>query len=224
MWTLHEDELVAARDRMVERQVMDRGICDPAILDAMRSVPRHGFVPPPYRHAAYADEPLPIGSGQTISQPYIVALMIALAEVKPSDRVLEIGTGSGYAAAILSRIAAEVFSIERDPELAGAARNRLIENGFGGVNLRRDDGTLGWPEAQPFDAILVAAGGPSVPEPLKSQLAPGGRLVMPCGPDLVHQRLVKVTRTAAGFAQETHDAVLFVPLVGEHAWKEGAKR
>lgn len=215
------DELVAARDRMVEHQVMHRGICDPAILEAMLAVPRHAFVPEEYRHVAYEDGPLPIGAGQTISQPFIVALMLAMAEVAPTDRVLEIGTGSGYAAAILSRMAAAVFSVERHPELAARARARLAENGFGAVALREGDGTLGWPEAEPFDVILVAAGGPAIPAPLKSQLAPGGRLVMPCGPDLVHQHLIKLVRTADGFAEEIAGAVLFVPLVGEHAWKEG---
>jgi protein-L-isoaspartate(D-aspartate) O-methyltransferase len=178
---------------MVEGQLAARGIRDARVLAAMARVPRHDFVPEGLAEFAYDDTPLPIESGQTISQPYIVALMIEAAAVGPDDRVLDVGTGSGYAAAALSLLAREVWSIERQAVLCETAAARLARLGYDNVHVRCGDGTRGWPEAAPFDAILVAAGGPSVPETLKRQLAVGGRLVVPVGREKTWQRLVKVT-------------------------------
>jgi protein-L-isoaspartate(D-aspartate) O-methyltransferase len=181
------------RAAMVERQIRRRGIDDPALLAAFREVPREAFVPEGMREFAYEDGPLPIGEGQTISQPYIVALMIEAAEVAPGARVLEVGAGSGYAAAVLSRIAGEVFAMERHAPLAEAAQRRLLELGYDNVAIIAGDGSGGLPDRAPFDAILVAAGGDRVPEPLKRQLAVGGRLVIPVGGEGV-QSLLCVTR------------------------------
>jgi protein-L-isoaspartate(D-aspartate) O-methyltransferase len=209
---------------MVQTQIAQRGIRDPRVLRAMGSVPREQFVADGLREFAYEDSPLPIDAGQTISQPYIVALMIEAAEVGPDDTVLEVGAGSGYAAAVLGRIAARVCAIERHPLLAQRAKERLDALGAGNVEIRAGDGTTGWPEAAPFDAILVAAAGPDVPEQLKRQLASGGRLVMPVGGDDA-QQLVKVTRTSAdAFDRELLCAVTFVPLIGKHAWAEDGRR
>jgi protein-L-isoaspartate(D-aspartate) O-methyltransferase len=214
-----------ARDRMVDVQIARRGVRDRRVLDAMRRVPREAFVEPGFEEFAYEDGPLPIGEGQTISQPYIVALMIEAAEVKPGERVLEVGAGSGYAAAVMSRIAERVHAIERHPSLADAARRRFRELGYGNVDLRVGDGTRGWPEAAPFDAILVAAGGPRVPEALKEQLAVGGRLVVPVGEEERRQKLLKITRaSAAGYEEEDLGGVMFVPLVGEQGWAEDGRR
>jgi len=214
-------ETLDARSRMVERQVARRGVRDAQVLDAMRQVPRDAFVPEGLREFAYEDTPLPIAHGQTISQPYIVAMMAEAAEVRPGDHVLEIGAGSGYAAAVLSRIAGRVFAIERLDALASAAADRLARLGYDNVVVRAGDGTRGWPDAAPFDAILVAAGGPAVPQALKDQLEVGGRLVIPIGRDVLDQRLVKVTRTSAShFEEEDLGAVAFVPLIGEHGWAE----
>lgn len=208
------------REAMVQRQIAARGVRDPAVLAAMRAVPRERFVGEGMAEFAYEDSPLSIGEGQTISQPYIVAAMIEAAEVGPDDRVLEVGAGSGYAAAVLARVAGEVFAIERRPTLAATARERL----GGVVSLREGDGTAGWPEAAPFDAILVSAGGPDVPEALKEQLGVGGRLVIPVGP-LGDQRLLKLRRTEAGrFEEEDLGAVSFVPLIGVGGWAEDGRR
>jgi protein-L-isoaspartate(D-aspartate) O-methyltransferase len=210
-----------ARDRMVERQLARRGVRDPRVLAAMREVPREAFVPPDLRPHAYDDGPLPIGEGQTISQPYIVALMAEAAALGPSDRVLEVGAGSGYAAAVLGRLAARVHAVERRPALARAAADRLRALGYANVELRAGDGTLGWPEAAPFDAILVAAGGPDVPRSLQDQLAPGGRLVIPIGPNGGPQTLVRVTRTGPdAFERQDLGGVRFVPLIGQEGWAE----
>jgi protein-L-isoaspartate(D-aspartate) O-methyltransferase len=185
----------------------------------MQSVPREAFLPPELEEFAYADTPLPIQRGQTISQPYIVALMTAAAAVRSGDRVLEVGTGSGYAAAILGRIAREVYTIERHEELARAAADRLAQLGFANVSVRHGDGTLGWPEHAPYDAIIVAAGGPKVPDALLQQLAPGGRLVIPVGEGRDVQRLVRVTRAADGqLHEEQLGDVRFVPLIGVQGW------
>ena len=214
-----------ARDRMVEVQIARRGVRDPRVLDAMRAVPREAFVEPGLAGFAYEDGPLPIGEGQTISQPYVVALMVEAAGVGPGGRVLEVGAGSGYAAAVLGRIAGRVHAVERHPSLAAAARRRLERLGYDNVELRAGDGTLGWPEAAPFDAILVAAGGPGVPRALMEQLAVGGRLVIPVGGGEGRQRLLRVTRTgAAGYEEEDLGAVAFVPLVGEQGWAEDGRR
>jgi protein-L-isoaspartate(D-aspartate) O-methyltransferase len=207
------------RRHMVERQLAARGIADPRVLAAMRTVPREWFVPARLREFAYADSPLPIESGQTISQPWIVARMAEAAQIRASDRVLEIGTGSGYAAAVLGAVADRVYSIERHADLATTARERLAALGYDNVSVRDGDGTRGWPEAAPFDAILVAAGGPRVPDALRRQLAIGGRLVIPVG-DAGAQDLLRITRTGeARFDEEDLGGVLFVPLIGEQGWE-----
>lgn len=219
------DGFAHARDRMVQTQIARRGVQDPAVLAALRAVPRERFVEPGYEEFAYEDSPLPIGAGQTISQPYIVAVMVEAAEVKPGDTVLEVGAGSGYAAAVLSRIARRVTAIERHPSLAGAAQARLNALDYDNVEIHAGDGTKGWPAAAPFDAILVAAGGPEVPESLKQQLKIGGRLVIPVGRAEAGQTLLKVTRQSErAFATEDLGAVRFVPLIGAEGWNEKAPR
>lgn len=209
------------RERMVERQIAARGIRDPRLLEAFRQVPREEFVSSEYGVQAYGDHPLPIESGQTISQPYIVALMIEAAGIDDGDRVLEIGAGSGYAAAVMSRVAGEVIAIERKPELVAIARQRLQRLGFSNVTIVEGDGTRGWPEGAPFDAILAAASGSHVPQPLIDQLAPGGRLVMPVGRRAWIQQLIKLTRLPdGGLERENLGEVRFVPLIGEEGWSE----
>jgi protein-L-isoaspartate(D-aspartate) O-methyltransferase len=209
-----------ARQRMVDRHVRARGVRDPRVLDALAGVPREAFLPPELAELAYDDRPLPIEAGQTISQPYIVALMIEALGLQPNEDVLEIGTGSGYAAAVLARVARHVYTIERHAELADLARSRLRALGFDNVEVRCADGTLGWPEHAPFGGIVVAAGGPTLPPALLEQLAIGGRLVMPVGTSRA-QQLVRVTRTSATeFAHEDLGGVMFVPLIGKHGWAE----
>ena len=209
------------RGRMVEQQLVNRGIRHPGVLAAMRDVPREAFLAGALAEFAYEDAPLPIDAGQTISQPYIVALMAEALELMPRDRVLEIGTGSGYAAAVLSLIADAVYTIERHAELATAAARRLRELRFDNVHVRHGDGTLGWPAEAPFDAIVVAAGGPEIPPALLEQLAPGGRLVIPIGATPRDQRLVRVRRAADGrFDREDLGGVRFVPLIGAAGWPE----
>lgn len=204
---------------MVDRQVARRGVRDTAVLDAMRDVPREAFVPEDLREFAYEDCPLPIEAGQTISQSYVVGLMIAAAGIDSDAHVLEIGAGSGYAAAVLSRIAGHVCAVERHHALATRAAERLQQLGYDNVELHTGDGTGGWPEEAPFDAILVSAGGPGVPPVLKEQLAVGGRLIMPVGDSRSEQQLVRVTRTAPNsFEEENLGSVSFVPLIGEHGW------
>jgi protein-L-isoaspartate(D-aspartate) O-methyltransferase len=208
-----------ARQHMVRTQLKRRGIATPAVLAAMSQVPREAFAPEHLAEHAYEDRPLPIGAGQTISQPFMVAAMIEAAEIKPGDRVLEIGAGSGYAAAVISHIAARVYAIERRKELVESAAARLKRLGYGAIQLREGDGTEGWAVAAPFDAIIASAGGPFVPEALKEQLDIGGRLIMPVGD--VDQRLIKITRVSATrFEEEDLGGVAFVPLIGAHGWKE----
>ena len=203
------------RERMVARQVAGRGIDDAALLDAMRTVPREQFVAPALAAAAYDDRALSIDAGQTISQPYIVALMIAAAAIGRDDHVLEVGAGSGYAAAVLGQVAGSVIAVERHPALAEAAAERIARLGYGNVEIVSGDGTLGWPAGAPFDAILVSAGADQVPPALIAQLRPGGRLVMPVGSRWVGQTLVKLTREADGsVVSERLCEVRFVPLVG----------
>ncbi len=206
------------RVQMVERQIAQRGVRDPRVLQALRDVPRHLFVPDDQRAHAYEDRALPIANGQTISQPYIVAVMTELLKPRADDRVLEIGTGSGYQTAILSRLASEVISIERHSGLADSARRLFVELAIRNVDIRVGDGTEGTPEAAPFDRILVTAGAPAVPDALKDQLAIGGRLVVPVGPP-GYQLLTVVDRTSIGFTQQERDACVFVPLIGRHGWK-----
>jgi protein-L-isoaspartate(D-aspartate) O-methyltransferase len=210
------EDRAAERRRMVEEQILSRGrdISDPAVLAAMEQVPRHLFVPEGEREDAYADRPLPIGFGQTISQPYIVALMTELLDLEPGDRVLEIGTGSGYQAAVLSRIAKEVYTIEIVKPLGERARRTLGRLGYDNVHVRIGDGYKGWRERAPFDAILVTAAPPTVPEPLLKQLKTGGKLVLPVG--RVIQNLYVFTRRAdGGFDKKEVLPVLFVPMTGE---------
>ena len=214
------DPYDAARARMVAEQLAGRDIADPAVLQAMRLVPRERFVPRASRPYAYDDGPLPIPANQTISQPYVVAYMLAALALRPGDRVLEIGAGSGYAAAVLSRIVAEVYTVERHAELADYARRRLADLDYDNVRVLHGDGTRGWPEHAPYDAIIVAAGGPAVPDSLRAQLAPGGRLVMPVGRSRQQQHLVLVTRRPDGVYDEERLApVAFVPLIGEEGWQ-----
>jgi protein-L-isoaspartate(D-aspartate) O-methyltransferase len=208
---------------MVSTQIEARGITDPLVLQAMRDVPRERFVPASLAPLAYDDGPLAIGQGQTISQPYIVAAMTAAAGLKPGARVLEIGTGSGYGAAVLGRIAAEVYTVERIGALAKVAQGRLAKLGYANVHVREGDGSLGWSEHAPYDAILVTAAAPRVPEALLSQLAVGGRLVIPVGAARA-QRLVRVTRTQAhDYEYEDLESVAFVPLIGAEGWPDGSR-
>ena len=201
------------RDDMVRTQIAARGVRDERVLAAMRSVPRHLFVPTELRAEAYADHPLPIGEGQTISQPYIVGLMSELLEASPGDRVLEIGTGSGYQAAVLATMGCEVYSIEIRASLAEGAAKRLAELGIGGVHVRAGDGYAGWPEATPFAGIVVTAAPERIPTPLLEQLAVGGRMVIPVGS--FYQQLKVITRTADGLAERDVIPVRFVPMTGE---------
>ena len=203
---------------MVDSQIRGRGVHDPAVLAAMATVPREAFVAPQLAELAWDDSALPIGRGQTISQPFIVARMAEALELQPGDRVLEVGTGSGYAAAVLSCCAGEVWTIERHAELCVLAERRLRELGYDTVHVRHGDGTLGWPGQAPFDAIVVAAGAPSVPPALLGQLAPGGRLVIPVGDQSV-QHLLRLRRLDDGRTEtEILDAVRFVPLIGAQGW------
>jgi len=206
------------RLRMVEEQLVRRGLSDARVLDALRKVPRHLFVEEALRDRAYGDHPLPIGEEQTISQPYIVALMTQLLEVSDRDKVLEIGTGSGYQTAVLAELARRVCSIERLPRLAERARALLAELGYANVWVRVGSGTLGWPDEAPFDRILVTAGGPSVPPPLFQQLAEGGRLVLPLG-DPVNQTLTVVEKVRGEMKTQEHGECKFVKLVGKYAWE-----
>ncbi|MBM6594442.1 protein-L-isoaspartate(D-aspartate) O-methyltransferase [Microvirga pudoricolor] len=218
-------DLTRRRNGMVDTQIARRGIRDRRVLDAMREVPREAFVGAGFEDAAYEDGPLPIGEGQTISQPYIVALMIEAAEIRPGDRVLEVGAGSGYAAAVISRIAGQVHAVERHGSLAGSARERFSRLGYANVLVHVGDGTRGWPDEAPFDAILVSAGGPDVPQSLKQQLAIGGRLVIPVGLEEGRQTLLKVTRAGhTDFDEESLGSVMFVPLIGEQGWTEDGRR
>src|SRR5215218_2696326 len=200
------------RERMIRRQIESRGVTHPVILEAFRQVPREEFVDDEHRQWAYDDSPLPIEAGQTISQPYIVALMIEAAAIGPGDKVLEVGAGSGYAAAVISRIAERVIAIERHGELVQIARQRMARLGYDNVRIIQGDGTRGCADEAPFDAILAAASGSHVPKPLVDQLAPGGRLVMPVGDPGFVQELVKVTKRPDGTtSQENLGGVRFVP-------------
>ena len=213
------DEAAEQRDQMVERHLVGRGIGDQAVLAAMREVPREAFITAELAEFAYEDAPLPIEAGQTISQPYIVAVMAAALELGPHERVLEIGTGSGYAAAVLSRIAAQVYTVERHVELAEAARRRFERLGYANVQVLHGDGTLGWAAHAPYDAIIVAAGGPQIPPALLEQLAVGGRLVIPVGETPRTQELVRVRHNADGsYAHDQLGGVRFVPLIGAQGW------
>jgi protein-L-isoaspartate(D-aspartate) O-methyltransferase len=209
------------RKEMVDRQIAARDVRDGRVLEALRTVPREAFVPERLAEFAYDDTPLPIGEEQTISQPFVVALMAEALEIGPADKILEIGAGSGYAAAVLSRLAREVWTIERHPSLAQEARERMERLGYTNVHVIQGDGTLGWSEHAAYDGIVVAAGGPEVPQALLDQLAAGGRLVIPVGPDLRTQNLVRVRRHADGsLVREDLGGVRFVPLIGAQGWRE----
>jgi protein-L-isoaspartate(D-aspartate) O-methyltransferase len=215
------DDYEQLRDEMVERQIVGRGVRSPRVLAAMRKVRREGYVPSYLGEFAYEDTPLPIEEEQTISQPYIVAFMMEALRLEGGERVLEIGTGSGYAAAVLAEIAGEIYTIERHEKLARTAAERLRLDGYRNVHVRHGDGTLGWPEAAPFDAIVVAAGGPSIPRSLREQLAIGGRLVIPVGEVVGLQQLIRVTRVDEDkYREEVIGDVRFVPLVGREGWHE----
>ncbi len=216
---LETKEYAAQRAEMIEKQLRRRGITDASVLAAMLAVPRHEFVPEELRSRAYEDAPLPIGGGQTISQPYIVAAMTSVLRLQPGDRVLEIGTGCGFQAAVLSHLAREVFTIELRPELASAASEKLARLGYHNVHVHCGDGTLGLPEFAPFDGILVAAAAPEVPEPLLAQLAEPGRLIIPVG-DNDNQELQLVERHAGVFSTKMLEGCRFVPLVGHHGWQK----
>jgi protein-L-isoaspartate(D-aspartate) O-methyltransferase len=214
------EDLTEARHRMVDIHIRGRGIQNLAILEAMRRVPREAFVPPGLSEFAYEDSALPIEAGQTISQPYVVALMIAALQPEETDRILEIGTGSGYAAAVLSRVVQDVYTIERHAKLADLARRRIHDLGYDNVHILQGDGTLGWADHAPYNGIVVTAGGPKIPEALLEQLAPGGRLVMPVGTEQNLQHLVRVTRQQdSSYAQEELGDVRFVPLIGAQGWQ-----
>jgi protein-L-isoaspartate(D-aspartate) O-methyltransferase len=213
------------REMMVEQQLRARGIRDAAVLESMGSIPRERFVPTRHHDLSYEDAPLPIEEGQTISQPYIVALMLEAARIKPGDRVLEVGAGSGYATAVISHIAKTVYAIEWHQALASLAAARVEALGCENAHIMHGDGTLGWPDRAPFDAIIVSAGGPAVPQPLLAQLAIGGRLVIPVGSDPRSQELLLVVRTSEhAYERSSLGAVQFVPLVGSEGWSmQGGK-
>jgi len=212
-------EYATARNRMVENQLISRGIKDPRVLDAMRKVPRHRFVEEALVSQAYNDHPLPIGEKQTISQPYMVALMTEALELQGGERVLEIGTGSGYQTAILAELAEKIYSIERIRTLSVKAQRILDDLGYFNVVLKVGDGTMGLKEEEPFDGIMVTAGSPDVPQPLVDQLAMGGRLVVPVG-DRYTQSLIKIVRAKEGITKTDLGGCRFVNLLGTHGWKE----
>jgi protein-L-isoaspartate(D-aspartate) O-methyltransferase len=206
------------RKAMVDRQIAARGICDPRVLAAMLEIPRHLFIPPPYDRAAYDDNPLPIGNGQTISQPYIVALMTELLHPKATDNMLEIGAGSGYQAAVLSGLVRKLTTIERITSVANLARTNLKLAGIDNVVVIESDGTLGYPENSPYDGIIVTAATPDVPQPLIGQLAEGGILVAPVGGRDI-QELITIYKQGGSLIRESHGGVRFVPLIGQYGWE-----
>ena len=216
---LAEADYAVLRAEMVDRQIRARGVSHARVLAAMTAVPRHCFVPEDYCASAYDDRPLPIGEGQTISQPYMVAAMTAALDPSPDARVLEVGTGSGYQAAVLAHLAREVITIERHARLAARAEDVLRSLGLANVRVIVGDGTLGYPEAQPFGGIMVTAAAPHVPETLRAQLAIGGRLVIPVG-STGFQELIVETRQERGFARDVREGCVFVPLIGAHGYPD----
>ncbi|MEW5994185.1 MAG: protein-L-isoaspartate(D-aspartate) O-methyltransferase [Candidatus Zixiibacteriota bacterium] len=211
-----EVDFISQRLRMVDQQLISRGIRDAAVLNAMRAVPRHKFVPEPYLPEAYADGPLPIGQGQTISQPFVVASMTEELELDRKSRVLEVGTGSGYQSAVLAEIAKDVYSMEVIPELIDGARQTLSELGYTNVHMRVGDGSVGWPEEAPFDGIIITAAAPRIPEKLVEQLVDGGRMILPLSVgSFGRQDLVKIRKKKEGLEQQVLYEVRFVPMVGQ---------
>jgi protein-L-isoaspartate(D-aspartate) O-methyltransferase len=218
----HPDaEFEAERLDMVAKQIHSRGIASPRVLEAMRTVERHRFVPPQLAWRAYADEPLPIGEGQTISQPFMVAAMADALGLEADERVLEIGAGSGYQAAVISQLALEVIAVEAQPHLAASARERLKRLGYANIRIELGDGSLGWPAESPYDAILVTAAAPAVPPPLVEQLAEGGRLVIPVGAE-DQQELLRIVKQRGSLAQKSLYACRFVPLLGRYGWGQSS--
>jgi len=216
----HMDTMDYQRQRnlMVDTQIISRGVKDARVIAAMRKVPRHLFTDEPARYKAYDDMALPVGEGQTISQPYMVAVMTELLSLGGDEKVLEIGTGSGYQAAVLAELSRELYTIERIQSLSDRAREVIAELGYDNIHMKVGDGTLGWPEAAPFDRILITAAAPVVPEPLVDQLSEGGILVAPVG-DRFSQQLVRVIKQRGKLSKDFHTPCVFVPLVGEHGWK-----
>lgn len=215
---MDEESFQRERVEMVERQIAARGVRDSRVLEAMRKIPRHLFIPPAYRNAAYEDRPLPIGESQTISQPYIVAVMTELLQPYSQDTILEIGTGSGYQAALLSQLAARIITLERLPTIAEQARKNLEALGIANVEVEVSDGTLGWPKKAPYNGILITASTPDIPPPLIDQLADGGRLVAPVGGQ-GYQELVKLVKLGGKVERTYHGGVVFVPLIGRYGWQ-----
>lgn len=212
-------DFAAARNEMVAHQIRSRGIVSARVLDSMAAVPRHEFVPVAAQAAAYSDEALPIGGGQTISQPFMVAAMSDALQLSGSERVLEIGGGSGYQAAVLSLLAKDVIVVELRSSLAGACRERLARLGYANVGVEVGDGSLGWPAGAPYDAILVSAAAPAIPPPLIAQLAEGGRLVIPVG-DSERQSMLRIVKRVGGLEKESLLTCRFVPLLGRHGWPD----
>ena len=217
--TIQSDGFEIPRARMVEHLRSHYKIADDRVLNAMNLVPRHAFVPHALQAQAYKDNALPIAGGQTISQPFIVARMTELLELKGRERVLEIGSGSGYQTAVLATVARKVFAVERLASLHSEAKQKLLQLGYRNISYRCDDGTNGWEVYAPFDAILVAAGGPEIPQPLAEQLEIGGRMVIPIGPDQKSQVLIRVKRGEKGYTTENFGPCAFVPLIGTHGWE-----
>lgn len=211
------DDYKYQRDVMVDTQLIPRGISDKMVLDTMRTIPRHLFVPKDYAHSAYNDMALPIGEGQTISQPYMVAVMTEKLALTPECKVLEIGTGSGYQTAVLAALAKEVYTIERIESLSKKAEQILINLGFKNIHFIVGDGSLGYDIAKPYDRVIITAGAPAIPQTIKDQLAEGGIIVAPVG-DKYSQTLVVVRKTKEGFLTEYSTGCVFVPLVGKHGW------
>jgi protein-L-isoaspartate(D-aspartate) O-methyltransferase len=217
---MQEEDFDLARENMVNEQIVRRGVRDPATLAAMRTVPRHLFVPERVRSFSYEDSPLPIQEGQTISQPYIVAAMLEFARLTPDSKVLEIGTGSGYAASVLSKIVKEVYTIDRIPQLIASAQKVVDELHYDNIHMTVGDGTLGWPEHAPYDAIIVTASSPVVPESFRDQLKIGGRVIIPVG-DVISQQLIRLQKMQDGsYSKEILEYVRFVPLIGKQGWHE----
>jgi len=216
---MDELEFKKARELMVQSQLVPRGVKDKRVLDAMLRIPRHEFVPPKYRNRAYDDCALPIEEGQTISQPYMVASMTELLQLTGTETVLEIGTGSGYQSAVLSRLSSRVYTVERICPLGDSARERLARLGFNNVEVIAGDGSMGLPEHTPYDRIIVTAGSPKLPEPLTEQLTEGGIMVIPVGTE-TSQSLIRVKKSEGRLSEDYHTPCVFVPLVGKHAWSQ----
>jgi protein-L-isoaspartate(D-aspartate) O-methyltransferase len=215
---MNEGDFQRLRNLMVDTQLIPRGVRDPRVLEVMRKVPRHLFMDESMWYRAYDDMALPVGEGQTMSQPYMVAIMTELLNLRGDEKVLEIGTGSGYQAAILAELSRDVYTIERIPSLSQKAGGTLRSLGYVAIHLTTGDGTLGWPEAAPFDRILITAGTPGIPDPLIAQLAEGGTILAPVG-DRFSQQLVRVTKQKGKLSREFHTPCVFVPLVGKYGWK-----